>query len=85
MYIIAIAWLYVSLMVSIANPSVVGGVMTFLFSGLGPLALFLWIFGTPARRRARLARERAEEEQVDELQQDGAQGDAGVDKTPGER
>lgn len=62
MYIIAIAWLYVALMVSIADTSIVGGVMTFLFSGIGPLALFLWIFGYPARKRARLARERLEEQ-----------------------
>ena len=58
MYIIAIAWLYVALMVSIADTSVVGGVMTFLFSGLAPLALFLWVFGAPARKRTRLAREK---------------------------
>ena len=65
MYIIAIAWLYVALMVSIADTSVVGGVMTFLFSGLAPLALFLWIFGAPARKRTRLARERQESRQRD--------------------
>ncbi len=57
MYLIAIAWMYVVLLVSIANTTVVGGVLTFLFAGLGPLALFLWIFGTPARRRAALLRE----------------------------
>ncbi len=51
MYIIAIAWLYVALLVSIADTSVVGGLLTFLFMGVGPLALFLWLFGTPARRR----------------------------------
>ncbi|MCB1886865.1 MAG: hypothetical protein KDH20_04605 [Rhodocyclaceae bacterium] len=53
MYIIAIAWLYVALLVSVADTSVVGGVLTFLFMGVGPLALFLWLFGTPARRRRR--------------------------------
>ena len=52
MYLIAIAWIYVVLLVSIANTSVIGGVLTFVFAGLGPLSLFLWIFGTPARRRA---------------------------------
>jgi hypothetical protein len=25
--------------------------LTFLFYGLAPLSLFLWLFGTPARRR----------------------------------
>ena len=59
MYLIAIAWLYVVLLVAVADTTVVGGVLTFAFWGLAPLALFLWLFGTPARRRsaARRARE----------------------------
>lgn len=51
MYIIAIAWLYVVVVVAVADTSVVGGVLTFVFWGLFPLGLFLWLFGTPARRR----------------------------------
>lgn len=51
MYLIAIAWLYVALLVAISDTSVIGGIFTFLFAGLGPLVLFLWIFGTPARQR----------------------------------
>lgn len=62
MYIIAIAWLYVVALAAITNPNVVGGVLTFLFAGLGPLALFLWIFGTPARRRAMAQRTAAEDD-----------------------
>ena len=50
MYIVAIAWLYVTLMMAITEKSVVAGIMTFIFYGLAPLALFLWLFGTPARR-----------------------------------
>lgn len=61
MYMIAIGWMYVVLMASIANTTAVGGVLTFLFAGIGPLALFLWIFGTPARRRS--AAERAQREE----------------------
>lgn len=57
MYLIAIGWMYVVVMVSFANPHPVGGVLTFIFGGPGPLALFLWIFGTPARRRAKARRE----------------------------
>lgn len=57
MYIIAIAWSYVALMMAISEETIVGGVLTFVFYGLAPLALFLWIFGTPARRRARHASE----------------------------
>lgn len=51
MYIVAIAWLYVTFMMAITEKSVVAGVMTFVFYGLAPLALLLWLVGTPARRR----------------------------------
>ncbi|MCZ4305330.1 hypothetical protein O4G98_11340 [Zoogloeaceae bacterium G21618-S1] len=51
MYIIAIAWLYVALMAAISDTTVVGGVLTFVFMGALPMSLFLWLFGTPARRR----------------------------------
>lgn len=57
MYLVAIAWLYVALLVAIADTTVVGGVLTFVFFGLGPLALFMWLMGTPARRRRQRARE----------------------------
>lgn len=57
MYIIAIAWLYVVLLAAVSDTTVVGGVLTFVFWGLGPLALFLWLVGTPARRRAAASRE----------------------------
>lgn len=53
MYIVAIAWLYVVLMMALTEPSVVGGVMTFVAYGLAPLSLFLWLAGTPQRRRNR--------------------------------
>ena len=47
-YIVAIAWLYVTLLMAATEPSFVGGVLTFLAYGAGPLAIFLYIFG---RRR----------------------------------
>lgn len=51
MYIVAIAWLYVALMIAITEPSVTGGVLSFLFYGLFPCGLLLWLVGTPQRRR----------------------------------
>ena len=51
MYIAAIAWIYVALLATVTETTVVGGILTFLFYGLAPLSLFLWLFGTPARRR----------------------------------
>lgn len=60
MYVVAIAWIYVMLMVSIMQPTVFRGVVTFLGAGLGPLALLLWLLGTPQRRRNRARRERGQ-------------------------
>jgi hypothetical protein len=37
--------------------------MTFLTYGFGPLALFLWLFGGPRRRRAARLRQRDGEDQ----------------------
>ena len=54
MYIVAIAWLYVTLMMALTEPSIVAGLLTFLFYGLLPCALLIWIIGTPQRRRNRL-------------------------------
>lgn len=62
MYIVAIAWIYVVLMMSITEQTVMAGAMTLLFYGVAPLALFLWIFGTPARRRAAARRPSADED-----------------------
>ncbi len=59
MYVIAIAWLYVVVIVAAAKPTLAAGALTLVFWGIAPLSLFLWLFGTPARRRnaARRARD----------------------------
>lgn len=69
MYLIAIGWLYVALMMSIAeatntNGSVLGAVFTFLLYGLGPTALVMYILGTPSRRQRRREQEAKEAEAV---------------------
>ncbi len=66
MYLVAIAWLYVVLMMAAAEAlstqgSVLGAVITFVLYGLLPLSLVLYIGTTPARRRARLAAAAAED------------------------
>jgi hypothetical protein len=58
MYLIAIGWLYVALMMSVAEAlhptgTVLGGIVTFVGYGLLPTALVLYIGGTPGRRRRR--------------------------------
>jgi membrane protein implicated in regulation of membrane protease activity len=68
MIVVAIGWMYVVLMMAVAEAlssqgSVLGAVFTFLLYGVLPLAIVLYIMGTPARKRALReaeARERAE-------------------------
>lgn len=59
MYVIAIGWLYVALMVAIAEPNPLAGVTTFLFTGLLPASLLLWLGGSKARRQRRRREEEA--------------------------
>lgn len=51
MYIVAIAWIYVTLLMALTETSFVAGAATFFFYGLFPLAILLWLLGTPERRR----------------------------------
>jgi hypothetical protein len=65
MYLIVIAWLYVALMMAVAEATspigtVVGGIFTFVLYGAGPVALVVYLMRAPARRRAIKAREAAE-------------------------
>ena len=62
MYLVAIAWLYVAVMMAIAEAmhsqgTVLGALITFLLYGVLPLALVLYLMGTPMRRRKRLQQE----------------------------
>jgi hypothetical protein len=62
MYIVPIAWIYVALMMSVAeatssNGTVLGAFVTFLLYGLLPVGLVLYIMGTPGRKRLLRARE----------------------------
>ncbi len=85
MWIVAIAWVYVALMMALAEAtnsqgSVLGAVITFVFYGLAPIALVMYLLGAPARRKARLATEAAELAQAQAASDDGAgsaQTDAG--------
>lgn len=64
MYLVPIAWMYVVLMMAVAeamssNGTILGAVITFVLYGLLPLGILMYLMGTPARRRARLAAERS--------------------------
>jgi hypothetical protein len=65
MYLIPIAWLYVVLMMAVAEATnttgtVLGAFITFVLYGLGPVVLVVYLMGFPGRRRALKAREAAE-------------------------
>lgn len=67
MYLIAIAWLYVVVLMAVveaASPqgSVLGAFFTLLLYGALPLGLLLFILGTPARLRSRHRAEAAAQE-----------------------
>lgn len=51
LYLIAIAWIYVVLLMSLAESSIIAGIMTFIFYCVIPLSLVLYILSSPARKR----------------------------------
>ena len=64
MHLVAIAWIYVVLMMALAEAlssqgTVLGAVITFVLYGLLPLSVLLYIMSAPARRRARRTAEAA--------------------------
>ncbi|KRD55772.1 hypothetical protein ASE52_06020 [Acidovorax sp. Root275] len=70
MYLIVIAWTYVTLMMAVAeatspNGTVLGAVITFALYGLLPMGILVYILGTPSRKRAIKAREAAEQAAYD--------------------
>ena len=70
MYIVAIAWLYVTILMAATEASVVAGVMTLVFYGIAPLALILWLFGTPRRRQRQHMAESRDAEASGEVNKD---------------
>lgn len=66
MYLVAIAWAYVVLMMAAAEMlspqgTLLGAFITLLLYGVLPLTLLLYILGTPGRKRRRRAAELAAE------------------------
>jgi hypothetical protein len=82
MYLVVIAWLYITLLMAVAeataaNGTVLGAIVTFVLYGLLPLGLVLYILGTPARKRALRAREHAERTAEAQAAPSAGQPDAG--------
>ena len=65
MYLVVIAWMYVVLMMAVAEASnttgtVLGAIITFLLYGVLPMTIVVYVMRTPTRRKERKAREAAE-------------------------
>lgn len=73
MYLIVIAWFYVTVMMALAEAaspqgSILGAIITFVLYGLLPMAILIYIFGTPERKRKLKARRKAEQRAYDAAQ-----------------
>ncbi|WGT65256.1 hypothetical protein [Variovorax paradoxus] len=68
-HLIVIGWLYVAVMMAVAEATsttgtVLGAIFTFLLYGLAPVALVVYLMGTPGRRRAIRQREAEAQEEA---------------------
>lgn len=65
MYLVLIAWMYVAVMMAVAEAtnttgSLLGALVTFVLYGLLPMSIVLYLMGAPARRKAAKKREAAD-------------------------
>lgn len=66
MHIVPIAWMFVVILMTIAEATssqgtLLGAFFTFVLYGLLPLSIVMYVLGAPGRRRARRAAEAAED------------------------
>lgn len=80
MWIVAIAWMYVVVLMAATEPTVVGGIMTFVFYCALPLSILFYLTGAK-RRRARRDRRSTSGGNNDQSGDtfDGGNGDGGGD------
>jgi len=62
MWIVAVAWIYVVVLMAATEPTIVHGLMTFLFYCAVPLSILFYITGSKRRRARREARARRDAE-----------------------
>lgn len=65
MYLVVIAWMYVVLMMAVAEAtnttgSVLGAIISLFLYGVLPMTIVVYVMRTPTRRKERQAREAAE-------------------------
>ena len=63
MLIVAIAWIYAVGLMALTEPTIIAGIVTFLFYCVLPLATWMYIAGTGKRRARRKAAEQAARDQ----------------------
>jgi hypothetical protein len=83
-YLIPLAWLYVALMMAVAEAtsstgSVTGAVFTFVLYGVAPVSLVMYLIATPARKRMIKARQEAEAALARQSDKPDAGGEAPTD------
>jgi mannose/fructose/N-acetylgalactosamine-specific phosphotransferase system component IID len=76
MYLIAIAWGYVALMMALAEAtssqgSILGAIITFVLYGVLPISIILYLLATPHRKKARRRQEQLEHEAASSSQANG--------------
>lgn len=81
MWIVAIAWIYVVVLMAATEPTVVAGIMTFAFYCALPLSILFYITGAKRRRqRGRMQQPRRDvgprrESPADDMDDGGGDGD----------
>ncbi|KFI07818.1 hypothetical protein [Massilia sp. BSC265] len=77
MWIVAVAWIYVVALMAATEPTVVHGVMTFLFYCALPLSLVFYLTGSKRRRVRRDAQARSNAAVAAKADADAASPDGG--------
>lgn len=80
MYIVAIGWMYVVTLMAATENSLAAGLATFIFYGLFPCSVLMYILGTKSRRMKRLRAEEVER-QLRNAQQEAPAAAPGDGKT----
>lgn len=70
MYIVAIGWAYVILMMAITAHSIGKGLAIFVFLGVLPLTLFVYVAGRPRQRSASVSEEMPGQSDASDTQSD---------------
>lgn len=73
--IIVIGWLYVTLLIAANEPSLVAGIISFLFYGALPCGLILYFAGSKIRRERQRHRELLANQRADDGDRSDAQAD----------